>query len=450
MNSGSINANLDYSLNLQAPDVIHTGQSFNLAGSVSRLGTSGFITSPANASAYVDGILETYLGGYVRVEYSQPGILADYDYRLGNKGFTTNNTSNTPYYTLVDINRREELIGINRDASGVIRYLGGTDLTDGDLLRDQVGAGSSVSLGPVSFTAGNWNVIANGSLQGDNLVGTGQDTLMTMNLDVDQLILGSSALGLEIAHDWGAISYDLGYDVVDVNTGLDINLQQNIDLSSIVMVQLDFSDPVILEGLGEATSYYGAFENIPAITLLGSNVDVDAKLFVNAMLQNDTGLAFVGDLDTTILNAYASIGWDVSGNTGSRGFNVGPLYQNNLGIGLGDISVYNDTFSLQGFNMVDAGSFTLTAVPLPAAAWLFAGACSLLGAWRAGALRIPGPGTPRGPPSAGACGAKEWRRSPVLSGPAVRHPAPGRPGEGFPPCCGVCIFITVTDRGEKQ
>ncbi|MEZ5566436.1 MAG: VPLPA-CTERM sorting domain-containing protein [Gammaproteobacteria bacterium] len=379
VNSGSINANLDYNLNLSAPDALHVGQKFSLTSTATPLNTSSFVTSPANASAYVDGVLETYLGAYVRVDYDQPGILPDQDLRLGNKGFTKNNTSNSPYSTLVNINKHEEIIGINRNASGYIRYLGGSDLTDGDLLYDTVGAGSSVSLGPIEFTAGNWNVIANGGLQGNSLVGSGQDTLMTMTLDIDHLILGSAALGYSLDHDWGAIDYHLGYDVVDVDAGLDINLQQNFNLNSIVLVQLNFSDNVLIDGVGEANTWFGAFENIPDITLLTSDVDVNTTFLVQAALQNDTGLGFVGTLDTTILEAAARIGWDISGNTGSRGFSVGPFYQKLLGIGLGDISVYNDTYELQGFNVVDGGSFKLSTVPIPAAAWLMLGGFGALG-----------------------------------------------------------------------
>ena len=237
-----------------------------------------------------------------------------------------------------------------------------------------------MSLGPVEFTAGNWNVIANGGLQGASLVGSGQDTLMTMTLDIDQLILGSDALGYSLDHDWGAIDYHLGYDIVDVDAGLDINLQQDFALNSLVLVRLDFSDNVLLDGVGETNTWFGAFENIPDITLLTSQVEVDTTFLLDALLQNDTGLGFVGSLDTTILEASARIGWDVSGNTGSRGFQVGPVYENLLGIGLGDISVYSDTFELQGFNVVDGGSFTLATVPVPAAAWLMLTGLAALGA----------------------------------------------------------------------
>lgn len=395
VNSGSMDAKLDYSVNLKAPDKIRVGEGFSLSGSASQLTSSGFTTSPANASAYIDGILEAYLGAYARVEYIRPGVLSDEDLRLGNKGFTKNDTANRPYQTLANINEREEIIGINREASGVVRYLGGDDLTDGDPLYDEVGAGSSVSLGPISLTAGNLNVIANGALVGDSLSGSGADTLATVTLDIDELLLGSPVLGQGIAHDWGAIDYDLGYDVLDVSAGLDINLQQSFTVASDLMVQLSFSDAVLIEGIGETNAYLGLFEHIPLITLLDPSVDVTATLLVDATLANETGLGFVGSLDTLFLEAHAEVGWDVAGNTGSRAYGLGPYYDSSIPVDLGDISVYEDSFALTGFNVVDGFSFTLTAVPIPAAIWLFgSGLLGVLaiGACNRSAVRPPADG----------------------------------------------------------
>ncbi len=379
ISSGTIDANIDFGVNFATPDVIRVGESFSLLGTSSKLATSSFSTSPATASAYIDGIVEAYFGAYARVEYVRPGILADSDYRLGNKGFTENNTSNVPYSTLVNIVERKEIIGINRNASGVVRYLGGQDLTDGDLFYDELGAGSSVSLGPISATAGNFNVFTNGALSGGSVTGTGSETLVTVTLDIDQLIVGSAALGQSIAHDWGPIDYDLGYDVVDVNASLDIDLEQNFQVDAELMVQLVFSEDVLLDGIGTTNIFVGALSSIPNITIFADAVDVTPTFFVDATLFNDTGLSFLGSLNTTILEAHANIGWDIVGNTGSRGYNIGPVYQSTVPVDLGSISVFNDTFALGGFGMIDGTAFTISAVPVPAAVWLFGSALGLLG-----------------------------------------------------------------------
>ena len=183
INSGSVDGNLDYSVQFTAPDAIQIGQAFSLGVSATKLASSGFATQSPTAAAYVDGILEAYVGGYARFDYVAPGFLADHDFRWGNRGFTDNNTSNSPYATVANIVEREEIIGVNRSLpggghSGVVRYFAPNgDLFDGDLLYDQVGKGSSVSAGPVSLTAGSIDVQTNGALVGGSVVGSGQDPM---------------------------------------------------------------------------------------------------------------------------------------------------------------------------------------------------------------------------------------------------------------------------------
>jgi hypothetical protein len=400
INSGSVDGSLDYAVSLSAPERIESGQAFALTGSATPLASSSFVTRAPTAQAYVDGILDTYVGGYARFDYVAPGVLADHDYRWGNLGFTDNNTGNSPYATVANINERQELVGVNRNQSGVVRYFAPNgDLFDGDLLYDQVGKGSSVSLGPISLTAGNIDVVANGTWSGSRVVGAGQDTLASMVLDIDHMLLGTPALGLSVGHDWGTVDYDLGYNVVDLDAGLDILLQQDFALDGQVLIDLVFSSDVLLAGIGAADHYRGPIDQIPLITLLGDAVDVDATVLVDAILSNDTSLGFVGSLTTTVLEAWASVGYDIAGATGSKGYGVGPVYDDVEQVQLGDISVYGDSFSL-GQAAIGSWSFELTAVPEPGTAGLLAvgllGLC-VRGGRRAGprAVRAPAAGAQR-------------------------------------------------------
>lgn len=371
INSGSVDGSLDYGVSLAAPDRIQVGQPFSLTGSAAPLASSGFTTRAPTAQAYVDGILEAYVGGYARFDYVAPGPLADQDMRWGNRGFTTNDTNNRPYATLANIVERQEIVGVNRDASGVVRYFAPNgDLLDGDLLYDQVGKGSSVSVGPVELTAGNIDVVATGALAGSTVVGSGQDTLASVGLDIDQMLLGSPALGLEIGHDFGIVDYSLGYDLVDLDTGLDILLQQDFQLAGDVLLELVFSGDVMLEGIGTTDHWTGPIDQIPLVTLLAHAVDVDATLLVEAMLSNDTRLGFVGSLTSTLLAAHADVAYDVSGRTGSKGYSVGPVWSNEQQIGLGSIGVYDDTFSL---GLAPVGTWSFQLVPEPATSWLMVG-----------------------------------------------------------------------------
>ena len=392
INGGSVNANLDYALDLSAPDVIRVGEQFSLTSNIQKLGSSSFQTTAANASAYLDGVIQSKFETYVRFEVDQPSPLSDQDYRLGNRGFTTRSPHSAPFYTIpgTNINERMELISINRNESGVLRYLGGTDFSDGDLLYDEIGTGSSISAGPVSLTAGNWNTNANGNGSGSTINGSAEETLVTATLDVDQLILGSAILGMELKHDWGLLSYDLGYDVLDYKANLDLGMRQSFGISEEVLVMLQFSEIVELDGFGQTDKYLGSFADIPDITLLTGTVDVDVEFLVEAQMQNLTEFTFGGSLDFTLLEAHIDIDYDVGIDVPDPTFTnpfrtkfvgksgsvideaIGPFYEDSLPFDLGDITAFDETFTLAGFAPIDGGSFTLSAVPLPPAAWLLA------------------------------------------------------------------------------
>ncbi len=313
----------------------------------------------------------------------RPFPLSTQDLRLGNRGFTNGATNNNPYNILTNISEREEIISINRDQSGVIRYLGGPDLGDGDLLYDQIGSGDSISFGPVSLTAGNFNpnVIASGDTT--SLNGTANVTVVTATLDVDQLIVGSPILGLSTSNDWGIIDYELGYDVVDFKANLDVGLMQSFNLNEELSVNLLFSENVILDGIGETNSYTGLFDEIPDITLLTNSVDVDTTFLIEALLQNETDVTFGGSLDLSIFAAVAKVGYDIplDGQGRRIASNIDICaYCRSDPFDLGDINVFDDVFALQGFEAISGGRFTLSAVPVPAAVWLFAPAfITLLG-----------------------------------------------------------------------
>jgi uncharacterized protein (TIGR03382 family) len=368
-----VDGSLDYTVRFSAPEDIRPGQAFSLLGTATKLSSSGFTTQSPTAEAYVDGILEAYAGGYARFDYVAPGVLADHDMRWGNRGFTDNNTSNSPYATIVNLVERQEIVGVNRSLpggghSGVVSYFAPAgDLFDGDLLYDSVGKGSSISVGPVSITAGALDVQASGALAGDSLVGSDRDVLASMVLDVDHMLLGTPALGLSLGHDWGIVDYSLGYDVADLDAGVDIILEQDFTLSDAVLVDLVFSGSVLLDGV-EGARYLGPIDQIPMITLLSGGVDVDATVLVEAMLSNVTSLGFVGDLTTTFFEAHAHVAYDIGGNTGSFGRQVGPVFEDMQQIALGNISVYDDTFSL-GLASIGSWSFRL---PEPGASALLA------------------------------------------------------------------------------
>lgn len=371
---GSIDANLNYAVAFQAPDSIVKGQAFSLTGMASQLGSSGFTTQAPDASAYVDGILQMYLGGYMR--FVTTGVMGNHDYRMGNRGFTDRATNNTPFKTLVNANLSPEIVSLNRDGSGQLRVAG----------IDQGGVGSSYDVGATTITAGDWRVAPSGALTNGVLTGSDQTTLLTAALDVDQLATGGvPVLGEGVQHDWGVIAIDLGYEVVDLTASLAMGMRQNLTLDSNLVVTLHFSDEVLINGT-LTTSYTGMLDSLPDITLLTDHVLVTPEFLAQANLLNDTDLTFDGGLALTVLEAHAKATYDFS-YFGSRTGTIvnqafGPVYAWNDSIPLFDIGVYNEQFALQGFQSIQGESFTLTAVPEPQNYAMFLAGLGLIG-WMA-------------------------------------------------------------------
>ncbi len=360
VNGGSIQSKLDYAVAFSAPNVIVKGSAFSLAATSSRLPGSGFVTRAPSASAYVDGIVEAYLGSYFR--FVTTGAMGDHDYRLGRKGFTDGDTSNTAFSTTLSTKLSPEIVSFNRNDNGRLKVVG----------VDQGGVGSQYSAGATTITAGDWRVAPAGTLAGSTLKGSDKTTLLTATLDVDQLVTGGApVLGTGVTHDWGVIAVDMGYDVLDFKASLAMGLQQDLSLQSSLRVTLDFSNDVMVAGVA-TRSVTGAVDALPDITLLSDAVTVTPRFLVDAQLSNATKLTFDGGLDLTILAAHANATYDFryfftdyKGNI-VKSQNYGPFYRWSDGIALFDIGVYDNTFALGGFQTLLGDSFVLSAVPEPA------------------------------------------------------------------------------------
>ena len=354
INGGSIDANLDYHVALEAPDTIVLGQPFSLTGSATKQSTSSFQSSPANAEAWVDGVLQAILLGYARITTSgSVFVFGSHDYRMGNKGFTDGNTSNVPYQTLVNVNYQPEIIGINRNESGQLHVLG----------QNKGGTGSQYSNGPTTITAGNWNVSATGTLNGNVVQGSDEKTLVTASLDIDQMATtaaGFPPLGAGVAHDFGPIAFDVGYELVDIKAVLELGFKQNFSITSDLTTHLHFSEEVMIDG-SPVVDYTGPLDALPEITLLTSSVTVDPEFFVAAELNNDTDLTVTEKLPITLLEGHANVAWNVAGVSGQKNTGFGPVYQVTPLSNTNAIDVFSNQFALAGFNVIPGNSFVLSA-----------------------------------------------------------------------------------------
>lgn len=352
IHGGSIDANLDYNIAISAPGPIIRGEYVKLDAVASVQGSSAFATRPANASAWVDGVLDAYAQSFIRFQTARD--LGDHDYRL-----TT---------TLADVNVRKEIVSFNRDDSGRLRIIGAGDVG---------GVGSVFTLpaaalnGSTRVTAGDWRVTADGMLATNTLTGAGQTTLLTADIDVDQFLLsGSDVLGTRLRRDFGVIDIDFGYEVVDLDAALSVGLQQRFEVTGEMLMQLSFSEAVRLENIGETTHWVGRLDELPGIAVLGDEVRVDTQFLVDATLSNQTGITFGASLDLTLLELFARASYDVSYFGSDRrgqflNARYGPVYQWSAASSALEIPVFDSEFSLGGFQAVSGGSFVLSAVPEP-------------------------------------------------------------------------------------
>lgn len=371
LQGGAIDARLDYSVLLDAPTQVRRGEAFSISSQVQALGSSGFSTRAPSAQAALDGILDFYMGGYVRIETS--GDLGEHDYRMGNRGFTDNRGDNGPYRTLADVNLAVEMLSFNRGDNGQLRVLG----------VNRGGVGSEYAFGPGSVTVGDWRVSPTGRLDGNTVRGSDATTLVTAALDIDQMVLlGSPALGTGVQHDWGVIAIDLGYELIDLDATLAMGLKQDLAVDGTVLLDLQFSEAVLIDGQ-LATSFRGAADALPQITLVGDSVTVTPTFLVDARLRNQTALSFAAGAELAVLEAHARASYDVSfWGVGREGqfLNAqwGPFYTWDTAVPLGDIPVMNERFVLEGFESIAGQSFLITAVPEPgSAALLLLGAAVL-------------------------------------------------------------------------
>ncbi len=363
INSGSIDANLDYHVALEAPDNLVQGEPFSLTGSATKQGTSSFQSSPPNAEAWVDGVVQADLRGYARIQTSgSDAVFGTHDYRMGREGFTDGSTTNLPWRNLVNVNYKPELVGLNRNGSHQFTVLG----------RDQIDhvyeAGDFTTI-----TAGTWLVEATGDLDGDMVRGSGEETLVTASVDIDYMATtaaGLPPLGHGESKDWGRLAFDVGYEVLDVKAELALGLKQSFSIASDVLTHLQFSEAVIVEGIGETHSYLGPLDAIPEITLLSDSVTVDPKYMIAAELVNDTALTVTQSLPITLFEGHANVSWDVPAIplispriTGNKRVGFGPIYQATPS-NTDAISVYTNQFELGGFETIVGDSFLLsTGVP---------------------------------------------------------------------------------------
>lgn len=182
--------------------------------------------------------------------------------------------------------------------------------------------------------------------------------LLDIRLDVDTVIgyalglPGGAKLGLE---DFGVkdAPFDLELELLDLDIGPSFNLEVELELAPELMVDIDFSAPVLIKGeIGKQTSYSGTWEDIPEIALVFTDpnegigmvdfndpVTATPTFSVEAALSNRTYIDVAAAAELSGLTASVEI-------DGFLDLEIGPVFDFAFeSDSLAQIDLYNDTFN---------------------------------------------------------------------------------------------------------
>lgn len=155
---------------------------------------------------------------------------------------------------------------------------------------------------------------------------------------------------------------DVELTLFDIQAGPSINLETALTLSPELMVNIEFSAPVLIKGeIGKQTHYYGNWDNIPDIALLPPEAATNIATYTNtgivtatptfsveASLSNRTYIDVAAAVEISGLGA--SIGIDGFGD-----LSIGLVFNYNAeSDSLAQIDVYNETFSTGTWNSASA------------------------------------------------------------------------------------------------
>lgn len=187
---------------------------------------------------------------------------------------------------------------------------------------------------------------------GKSLTARGQDDLVDLSLDVDNII--ATAVGVPglfgNSIDVGVGS--LSYDIINVSMGPSIDLVQEFLLDPRLYVRLAFDEAVSIGGK-VVDSFVSLWDQLPDITFLADRTTVTPTFFVDADLLNRTLLDFDLDFGIDLLE----IGYDF-GLLGKGSVGVGNVLDQSVDL-FQSPALYRKQFPLRGFNAAQGSSFVI-------------------------------------------------------------------------------------------
>lgn len=357
-NSGSVDSTVGYDVSLDVPDSVAAGQYVNLLGSSSLNAGSLDSTFPtleaslslvAEASASFTGTGCILLAGCTTADVS-----------TGTLGGTF------------------EMISVNQNGEGSIEYFDGNPILNGLLFQNAsppTGLPATVSSSIASVTAYLPNPNADGGLDTNSdsagylkkVQASGQDDLLDLFVDVDNIVsLGLTgtpyAFGGEL--ELGALG-GIGFNLLNVEMGPTIDLKQEFEFTPTLYVDLDFSQPVDVLGLGNVTQASNLlFDNLPQLAFMEGETWITPTLFLGyeqngtilrgVELLNELFLDVDGELKVDVLDATFSLLsiWDFD-------LGIGNIFHDSLNL-FTTPAIYSNLFGMGGFQDITLDRFLVT------------------------------------------------------------------------------------------
>jgi hypothetical protein len=390
IDSGSVDAAVNFQALATLPDVVNTGEFFSL-GTDSTFDSGTIATQSPTIQAYINAVMQlsgsvdatacALTFGCAEGSFALPTV----DMNQSILSFDPNSIKildgllpdGSPLAEIPILNRGLKLEGGATIEPPVVGFkltgpLGGT-------IVSTLPPTPSVTVDLAEATLNIPNIATNGTGSGSSITSSGRDDLLSLQLDIDgaaTLFAGLPPLGANVdLIDSGPFKLGVSLDFIDVDAGPVLGVTQDFELEPTLIATLAFSNPVQIAGMsGLQSSWTGRWSDLPQLAI-SDTTTVTPTFSIQAMLTNDLGLdlGLVGTLDILKLGVTGLIGGVPVLKSDSISLN------NLLGIGntlfetskLG-LSVYDKSFQLGGFNQIAGLPFTLVArtVPEPGTIWL--------------------------------------------------------------------------------
>lgn len=223
------------------------------------------------------------------------------------------------HFTLFDVNKRLNLLDISSNASFEANLPAGTG----------------------SIRAAIPDIDTVGILDNRALSSSGSNTFLDLDIDLDRVVTNLLALP-PLGASVNALGTTFSYNVLDVSAGVALDISQNFLFQPDLKVELD------LLGKKETFSVGESIE----LTMPNYTFDIKPTFMLDNQFFNETTLDIIPDLSLSALSVSAA------------GASFGPVFEERISSTI-PITLFDDSFALNGFQAVSTRSFKVIPAPEP-------------------------------------------------------------------------------------